>query len=204
MKLNPDFTVDVVTSTNAETPVQSKGNWTIDVTYDQLILIDSNYANESRLIIKTLTNQELTVVQKIESEEIITTYTVTEDVPDFEVSQVNDYFEKWINLQITNYEFTLSVKCYCTPETAGPHNIVVKNNSIITVNNVPYDANIHFFVKTMDQMFEYILKTLAEKPARKILAFDAQYSFPMNVYFDISEMIADEEIGYLLTDFKPL
>jgi hypothetical protein len=72
------------------------------------------------------------------------------------------------------------------------------------VNGIPYDPNTHYSVKTIEQLFTYIQKTLAEKPVQKTLSFDAQYFFPNNVYFDMSEMIADEEIGYIVTDFKPL
>jgi hypothetical protein len=121
-----------------------------------------------------------------------------------ELNEVDDYFKKWNKLGITDYEFTLRVNCFCTSETVGPHKIVVKKNSILTVNGKPYDPNIHFSVKTIDQLFTYIQKTLAEKPVQKTLAFDAQYFFPNNIYFDISEMIADEEMGYIVTDFKPL
>lgn len=121
-----------------------------------------------------------------------------------ELNEVDDYFKKWSKLGITDYEFTLRVNCFCTLETVGPHKIVVKKNSIITVNGKPYDPNIHFSVKTIEQLFTYIQKTLAEKPVQKTLAFDAQFFFPTNIYFDMSEMIADEEMGYIVTDFKPL
>jgi hypothetical protein len=120
------------------------------------------------------------------------------------LDEVDDYFKKWNKLGITNYEYTLRVNCYCTQETVGPHKIVVKNNSIVSVNGNPYDPNAHFSVKTIEQLFMYIQKKLAEKPVQKTLSFDAQYFFPNNVYFDMSEMIADEEIGYIVTDFKPL
>jgi len=121
-----------------------------------------------------------------------------------ELNEVEDYLNKWNKLGITDYEFTLRVNCFCTSETVGPHKIVVKKNSILTVNGKPYDPNIHFSVKTIEQLFTYIQKTLAEKPVQKTLAFDAQYFFPTNIYFDMSEMIADEEMGYIVTDFKPL
>ena len=120
------------------------------------------------------------------------------------LDEVDDYFKKWNKLGITNYEYTLRVNCYCTQETVGPHKIVVKNNSIVSVNGNPYEPNTHFSVKTIEQLFTYIQKTLAEKPVQKTLSFDAQYFFPNNVYFDMSEMIVDEEIGYIVTDFKPL
>jgi hypothetical protein len=35
------------------------------------------------------------------------------------------------------------------------------------------------------------------------LEFDPTYGFPTYIYYDISEMLADEEIGYTLTEFIP-
>jgi hypothetical protein len=120
------------------------------------------------------------------------------------MDEVDDYFKKWSKLEISDYEFTLRVNCFCTVETVGPHKVVVKKNAIVSVNGNPYDPNTHFSVKTIEQLFAYVKKTLAEKPAQQTLEFDVKYFFPTNIYFDISEMIADEEIGYVLTAFKPL
>ncbi|MGB1020739.1 MAG: DUF6174 domain-containing protein, partial [Flavobacteriaceae bacterium] len=35
------------------------------------------------------------------------------------------------------------------------------------------------------------------------LEFDPTYGFPSYIYYDVSEIIADEEIGYRVSDFKP-
>lgn len=121
-----------------------------------------------------------------------------------DLNEVDENYKRWIKLGITDYEFTLRVNCFCTVETVGPHKVVVKKNAIVSVNGNPYDPNTHFSVKTIEQLFAYVKKTLAEKHAQQTLEFDVKYFFPTNIYFDISEMIADEEIGYVLTAFKPL
>jgi hypothetical protein len=121
-----------------------------------------------------------------------------------DLNEADDNYKKWTKLGITDYEFTLRVNCFCTVETVGPHKIVVKKNAIVTVNGKPYDPNTNVSVKTIEQLFVYIQKTIAEKPVQQTLAFDPQYYFPTNIYFDISEMIADEEIGYVITEFKRL
>jgi hypothetical protein len=56
---------------------------------------------------------------------------------------------------------------------------------------------------TIDEFFEYIKNQRLENPIVESLEFDSMYGFPTYIYFDISEMIADEEIGYTLTDFIP-
>ena len=112
-------------------------------------------------------------------------------------------FQKWKNQKIVDYEFTLTVNCFCTIETRGPHAIVVKGGKIQSVNGENYDAVKHYAAKTIDQLFELISVNLGRKPFSKTLEYDTKYHFPSSIYFDISQMIADEEIGYTVSDFKP-
>lgn len=121
-----------------------------------------------------------------------------------ELDQNTSQLTKWKNQKITDYEFTLRVNCFCTIEYVGPHNIVVKNNIIQSVNGVLYDQVKHPSVKTIEQLFEIIAANLKRKPFSKTLEYDPKYYFPANIFFDISEMVADEEIGYTVTQFKPL
>ena len=112
-------------------------------------------------------------------------------------------FQKWKNQKIVDYEFTLTVNCFCTIETRGPHAIVVKGGKIQSVNGENYDSVKHYAAKTIDQLFELISVNLERKPFSKTLEYDTKYHFPSSIYFDISQMIADEEIGYTVSDFKP-
>jgi hypothetical protein len=120
-----------------------------------------------------------------------------------ELGQNNTQFQKWKNQKIADYEFTLTVNCFCTIETRGPHAIVVKGNKIQSVNGETYDPIKHYAVKTIDELFEVISINLERKPFSKTLEYDSRYHFPSNIYFDISQMIADEEIGYTVSQFKP-
>ncbi len=131
----------------------------------------------------------------------ISVFVCCNKAPEFNSS--NDQFQKWKKLGIYNYAFTLRVNCFCPIETVGPHKIIVVNNQIQSVNGQSYDPGKHTFVKTIDELFEVIRINLEKKPYRKTLEYDDRYYFPSNIYFDLSEMIADEEIGYLVTEFQP-
>ena len=102
-----------------------------------------------------------------------------------ELGQNSIQFQKWKNQHISNYEFTLTVNCFCTIETRGPHAIVVKDNKIQSVNGVKYDPLQHFAAKTIDGLFEVININLEKKPFSKTLEYDRQYHFPSNVFFDL-------------------
>ena len=43
---------------------------------------------------------------------------------------------------------------------------------------------------------------LLKEPFQKVLEFNQVYGYPENLYFDMDEMIADEEIGYTISSFK--
>jgi len=76
MKINSDFTVDLVTYRNSGPPVDSKGTWYIDVDYDQLIIkqAEDDPSLTLYLNIISLTKNELKIMQKINNDEVITTY----------------------------------------------------------------------------------------------------------------------------------
>jgi hypothetical protein len=80
---------------------------------------------------------------------------------------------------------------------------VVKNNQIESVNGIAYADLEYETYMTFDDFFEYIKERQLENPVQENLEFDPTYGFPTYIYFDISELIADEEIGYTITDFLP-
>ena len=85
----------------------------------------------------------------------------------------------------------------------GPHKFVVKNGKITTVNGAPYNAAERYGVMyTIPELLQVIKANVDKNPAKKVLNFNATYGYPTSVFFDFSEMIADEEIGYEVTNFK--
>jgi len=56
----------------------------------------------------------------------------------------------------------------------------------------------------VDALFDTILKKLRQKPFQYKLEFDSEYGYPSDISFDMVEMIADEEIGYSISNFKIL
>tara|TARA_B110000259_G_scaffold157372_1_gene179244 strand:+ start:260 stop:508 length:249 start_codon:yes stop_codon:yes gene_type:complete len=80
---------------------------------------------------------------------------------------------------------------------------VVKSNEILSINggdsaDLEYETHM-----TIDEFFNYIEDRQNQKPVIESLEFDSVYGFPSYIYFDISEMIADDEISYTITNFIP-
>jgi hypothetical protein len=85
----------------------------------------------------------------------------------------------------------------------GPHQIVVQKGKVVTVNGAPYNAAERYGVMyTIPELLQVIKANVDRKPVKQTLNFNPTYGYPTSVFFDFSEMIADEEIGYEITNFK--
>jgi hypothetical protein len=111
--------------------------------------------------------------------------------------------EKWNAKAITNYDYTLQISCFCIREYTLPKRIEVRDNQVVSVEGQPFESLNDPSYRTIDEFFDYIQMQRALNPVVETIEYDKEYGFPSYIYFDISEMIADEEIGYTLTDFKP-
>ena len=109
----------------------------------------------------------------------------------------------WNKKKIVNYSFSFKRVCYCPLEYVGPHQIIVQNGKITSVNGAPYNAAERYGVMyTIPELLQVIKANIDRKPVKSILNFNQTYGYPTTIFFDFSEMIADEEIGYEITNFK--
>ena len=123
-------------------------------------------------------------------------------IPEDELN-LQEQEKKWKKQGITDYEFTSQISCFCQSDYTLPKAIVVKNDEIQSINGVAY-ANLEYENHmTIDELFNYIEDRQNKNPVIENLEFDSVYGFPSYIYFDISEMIADDEIGYTITNFIP-
>ena len=109
----------------------------------------------------------------------------------------------WNEKKIENYSFSFKRVCFCPLEYVGPNQIVVKNGKIFTVNGAPYNKEERYGVMyTIPELLQVIKANIDRKPVKQTLNFNPTYGYPTSVFFDFSKMIADEEIGYEITNFK--
>lgn len=111
----------------------------------------------------------------------------------------------WESKKIDSYTMTFNVSCFCIVDLNKPAEVVVKKNKIITVNGIAYDNSFPLYgsYKTIQELFSHIEEMQKKNPVVEELEFDPTYGFPSYIYYDVSEIIADEEIGYRVSDFKP-
>jgi len=118
--------------------------------------------------------------------------------------EVSINLRKWKNKNFSNYQFTFQISCYCVENYTLPKQVVIKNNKIFSVGGVFYaEVNDPSF-KTVEGYFKYIRNKQSKNPVQESLNFDPIMGYPTYIYFDISEMIADEEIGYTISNLIQL
>tara|TARA_B100000767_G_scaffold242326_1_gene239323 strand:+ start:653 stop:1099 length:447 start_codon:yes stop_codon:yes gene_type:complete len=123
-------------------------------------------------------------------------------IPEDELN-LQEQEKKWKKQGIIDYEFTSQISCFCQSDYTLPKAIAVKNDEIQSINGVAY-ANLEYENHmTIDELFDYIEDHQNKNPVIENLEFDSVYGFPSYIYFDISEVIADDEISYTITNFIP-
>jgi hypothetical protein len=109
---------------------------------------------------------------------------------------------KWKKGSIREYEFTLRISCFCPPETVGPHKIRVQADTIFSVNGIPYQRGVSKKLPTLSELFTFIRESDTRNPYKKSVTYQTTFGFPEYIFYDFSEQIADEEILYVVSDFK--
>ena len=114
--------------------------------------------------------------------------------------------ELWKSLNISNYTMIQQISCFCFPEEfVLPKTIVVENGIIKTINGFSPDQTIGFeSFYTINEIFQFIDSKLDKEPEFYDIEYNKEYGFPNYIWFDMSKMIADEEISYYIKDLKPL
>jgi len=116
----------------------------------------------------------------------------------------------WKDQGLRNYDFTLERQCFCPEDWRGPVNIQVRNGSAVSVTYVSSGAAVtegkFDNADTIDKLFTmlknaYTGKGDFEQKADTInVTYNAQMGYPTTFFIDVSQMIADEEQGYTVTN----
>jgi len=109
----------------------------------------------------------------------------------------------WNEKKVENYSFSFKRICFCPVEYVGPQQVVVQNGKVVTVNGAAYNSSLRYgVIPTIPELLLTIKSHIDKKPIRQTLNFNPTYGYPTSVFFDFSEMMADDELGYEVTNFK--
>jgi TATA-box binding protein (TBP) (component of TFIID and TFIIIB) len=116
----------------------------------------------------------------------------------------------WKDQGLRNYDFTLQREAFAPEDWRGPVNIQVRNGAAVSLIYVSSGTAVtggkFDNADTIDKLFTmlknaYTGKGEFEQKADTInVTYDPQMGYPTNFYIDVSQMIADEEQGYTVTN----
>ena len=123
-----------------------------------------------------------------------------------ELTTVEENQLKWQSHNLKSYRINLNIACHCIPTPdldirVDSEVISLINGERFTVQELESDF---WHAKTVDDLFIFINENLAKSPHQKTLKFNSTYGYPEEVFFDLNENIADEEIGYIVHSFSPI
>ena len=123
-----------------------------------------------------------------------------------ELTPLDENQKKWQSHNLKSYRMNMNINCFCVP--TADIDIRVENGLISLINGERFtkdDFEDKFWhAKTVEELFIFINEKLLENPFQKNLKFNSIYGYPEEIYFDLKENIADEEIGYIVHSFSPI
>ena len=110
----------------------------------------------------------------------------------------------WYSLNIENYEMIQQISCFCFPyEFNLPKSIKVENDEIVLIDGKDPEETVGYeSFYSINSLFYFIESKLKENPEIYEINYNKEYGYPESIYFDMSKMIADEEIGYYISGLK--
>jgi major membrane immunogen (membrane-anchored lipoprotein) len=163
--------------------------------------------NDNSNLWKQLTRLALSVVVLLTS---LTVVSCTSSVP----QELATNEKLWKNQGVRDYDFTLQRQAFAPEDWRGPVNIQVRNGTAVSVTYVSSGTAVtegkFDNADTIDDLFTILknaytgkgeFKQFGKKADTINVTYNTQMGYPTEFYIDVSQMIADEEQGYTITNF---
>ena len=116
----------------------------------------------------------------------------------------------WESQNLTDYDFTLARQCFCPEDWRGPVNIQVRDGGVVSTtyvsNGQAATAEKFGDVDTIEELFGVIRdayegkNTFEQKAETVNVTYHPTMGYPLTIYIDVSQLMADEEQGYTVEE----
>lgn len=117
-------------------------------------------------------------------------------------------WRRWQQAGITDYRFDVQVICFCGDERTSTVTAVVLGGAPVSLvyadSGNAADTLLFTDVRTMGRVFATLRAALDRRPSQVTATYDAALGYPLDVWVDFNAAMADEEIGYRVTNFARL
>lgn len=114
----------------------------------------------------------------------------------------------WHAHGIDDYQFDLQVSCFCLYELVRPVRVVVTDGTVSSItyldDGTAADLALFNGFATIDQLLAQLAERQAQDPVKFDVRYDEVWGVPLSADIDISELMADEELAFTVTNFTPL
>ena len=103
-------------------------------------------------------------------------------------------YARWQNRGAANYTMRLTRTCFCPPQ--GPVAITVRGGKAVVGPDRPSEPK----PVTIQDLFDIIFSGRAD---HFTVSYDDRYGFPRSLDIDYTRGLADDEVTYKITDYRP-
>ena len=120
---------------------------------------------------------------------------------------LTDAIERWAASAPSSYSFIYSQSCECA--FGGPIRLTVVGGVVTSFDTSPGGQVVVPDMKpedfpTIDRLLERLSDVIALDPISFEATYDATLGYPRSVNYDISEMIADDELFFEVSEFEAI
>ena len=114
--------------------------------------------------------------------------------------------ERWEHSGVAGYTYTGAWTCFCPEEYRADTQVTVSDGSVTAVDSA--DPGIDAIPMPerfipIDGLFALIQDAITNDAARIEVAYDETYGYPVSLFIDHDERMADEETRFAISSFTP-
>ena len=117
---------------------------------------------------------------------------------------LDEAMARWETAGFEAYQMTLRRSCFCpSPDYTGPFDVTVRDGEIeaVRLEGAEVDAE---RALTVGDLFDLLEEAYERGAVTVNVTFDPEAGYPTELYIDYDERMADEEIGYTVSDVEAL
>ncbi len=106
----------------------------------------------------------------------------------------------WQALGIADYDFQMSITCFCVTDVFRDVDIQVRGNLITAIRYAdtgqPVDTTAWNPYGTIETLFDRVQDAIDRQAHSLVVEYDPQLHYPRRIEIDLDQQMADEEISY--------
>ena len=108
---------------------------------------------------------------------------------------------RWADAGLSSYQYQIEYSCFCPPEAMGPFTVTVRDGAV--ASSVP-SSQARPSLPTVEDLFAKIAEAYVQEAATVDVTYDPDLGYPLSIFIDYDEQMADEEFRASTSGLEPL